>query len=85
MEKNIKSDNILINRRVSHLLKQKKIKANKNALRLVDRYAKDVVCRLLDVIKHELLIEGRKVMKTKDVRYAIQQLKKSEKERFPEI
>lgn len=81
----MKLDNILINRKLVQLLKQRKIKTNKNALKLVNNYTKDVVCRLLDVVKHELLIEGRKVMKTKDVRYAMQQLEKSKKERFPEI
>ena len=75
MNKNNKYVNILIKRNIRLLLKEKGIKANNETIQRIDKYIKDTFQELLEKILYQLQIEGRKVVKNKDINQATKRLK----------
>ena len=78
MKKNKKYINILIKKKIQELLKENEIKASKEIINEIDKYTKKIIQEFLDNIIYQLQLEGRKVIKKKDINKGIQTLKKEE-------
>ena len=71
-----KNTNILIKRKLQLLLKEKGIKANNNTITEFNKYIKKIIEKLIETTIYQLQLEGRKVIKEKDIKKAIQKQKK---------
>lgn len=80
MKKSKKIDNILIERKIRELAKSKNLKINEKAINELNVEVSKFVESLLDSANHILTLEGRKVIKKKDIQEAKKNLEKKEQD-----
>lgn len=80
MEKNKKIDNILIKRKnlVLELKKNGIDRISPDSLLLLESYLRDCLSKIVELLREEVIVHGRRTLKKEDVLAVLNRLKKEE-------
>lgn len=78
MSKSVKKGNILVRKKIKELFGEKSVKLNSEALNKINDYVLEIINQIAEMSSYQLDIEGKKVLKVKELKKVIKKIEKEE-------